>query len=105
MTVLAAEDPRCEPSEEPVAVPAQWGAGRPDSPGRALLRAVLGVALRDLRAGAKQRKAAATWFASEDESAFSFRWICACLELDPQAFRERLGSSAAAAAASPRTHR
>jgi hypothetical protein len=101
MTPPAPDDPRREPSEEPLAVP---GAGRPDSPGRALLRAVLGVALRDLRGGATKRKAAATWFASEDEGAFSFRWICACLELDPQALRKRLGSSAAESTAPQRTH-
>jgi hypothetical protein len=104
MTLPAAEHPYGEPSEEPLAVPAQWDAGRPDFPSRALLRAVLGVALRDLRAAGKQRKAAATWFASEDESAFSFRWICACLELDAQALRDRLGRSAAESAAPQRTH-
>jgi hypothetical protein len=104
MTPSVADDPRREPSEEPLAVPAQWGAARADSPGRALLRAVLAVALRDLGTGGKQRKAAAGWFASEDESAFSFRWICAWLDLDPQALRDRLGSSAAESTAPQRTH-
>jgi hypothetical protein len=65
---------------------------------------VLRVALRDLGAGAKSRKVAAAWFASEDEDAFSFRWICACLELDPEALRKRLGSSGAASRVPRRTH-
>jgi hypothetical protein len=74
-------------------LPSQWERGAPDTPERALVRAMLDSAIRDFRKPEPDHDSARTWFTSEDAGLFSFEWVCAHLGLDPAWVRRRLGVS------------
>jgi len=98
------------PSADPGGiVPAQCDARRPATPELRLMAAVLAQAIHDhgvaarssASAGQRLRRKSDAWFAAEErEWPYSFERICAALDLDADAIRERLARSGASRRAS-----